>query len=162
MLIAAGCQSKPKPTVSATGKAAINSLAPDFTTKNIITGQDVTLSAYKGKITLVNLWATWCPPCRAEIPSMNTFYKHYDGKVAIIAISVDESSDNAVLNFANSYNMSFDVAHDNGTLNKIYGTGSIPTTYIVDKDGVIVEKIIGSISWDSPEVYAYFDKLLAK
>lgn len=163
VLLVAGCQNKPKSsTVSDTGKPVINSLAPDFTTKNILTGQDIHLADYKGKVTLVNLWATWCPPCRGEIPSMNNFYQHYNGKVAIIAISVDESSDNAVLNFANSYNMRFDVAHDTGMIAKTYGTGSIPTTYVINKKGEVVYRIVGSIDWESADIYNYFDRLVAE
>jgi thiol-disulfide isomerase/thioredoxin len=163
ILIVAGCQNKPKSSVvSDTGKPVINSLAPDFTTKNILTGQDIHLADYKGKVTLVNLWATWCPPCRGEIPSMNNFYQHYNGKVAIIAISVDESSDNAVLNFANSYNMRFDVAHDTGMIAKTYGTGSIPTTYVLNKKGEVVYRIVGSIDWESADIYNYFDALVAE
>jgi len=144
-----------------TDKAKMNAPAPDFTTKNVLTKKDIHLADYKGKLTLVNLWATWCPPCRGEIPSMNTFYKHYNGKIAIIAISVDEAADKDVIDFAKEYKMSFDVAHDDGSLSRIYGTGSIPTTYIVNKDGVVVDRVIGGIEWDSKEVYAYFDKLLA-
>lgn len=154
LLMASGCQAKPD-------KAKIGTPAPDFTTRNILTNKEIHLSDYKGKVTLINLWATWCPPCRGEIPSMNTFYKHYNGKVAIIAISVDEAADRDIIGFAKEYKMSFDVAHDDGSLNRKYGTGSIPTTYIVNKDGVVVDRVVGGIEWDSKEVYAYFDKLLA-
>lgn len=135
--------------------------APNFTTTNIMTNESITLSKYKGKVTLVNFWATWCPPCKAEIPSLNRLYEHYDGKIAVIAISVDRADDTKIMDFAKANNMQFDIAHDTDIIVRAYKIDPIPTTFILDKNGKIVKKMVGSVEWDSKEAYDFFDELLA-
>ena len=143
------------------GKSNSKSTPPNFTTKNIMTNKSITLSNYRGKVVLVNFWATWCPPCKAEIPSLNKMYEHYDGKVSIIAISVDRSEDSKVVDFAKENNMTFDIAHDTDIIVRAYRIDPIPTTYIIDKKGRIVKKFVGMVTWDSEETYAFIDKLIA-
>lgn len=142
-------------------KSAKLKAAPNFTTINIVTNKSITLSQYKGKVTLVNFWATWCPPCRAEIPSLNKLYEHYEGKIAVIAISVDRADDAKVMEFALANNMQFDIAHDTDIIVRAYKIDPIPVTFILDKNGRIVRKIVGSTEWDSKEAYEFFDELLA-
>lgn len=144
----------------AEGRGDSKSTPPEFSTTNIVTNKDIKLSDYKGKVTLLNFWATWCPPCNEEIPAMNNLYSHYKGKVAIIAVSIDRASDEKVLEFTRSHGMEFDIAHDAVNLPKTYMVGSIPTTYVLDKNGNIVQKIVGMAEWDSKEAIEFFDKLV--
>lgn len=142
--------------------------APDFTLTGL-DGSSITLSSLRGKVVLVNFWATWCPPCRQEIPSMEKLWQQFgkDGMV-ILAISVDKGSSDDLKAFVKETGMTFPVFRDNegGKLGKVaegmYGITGVPESFVVDRQGIVQEKIIGSIEWDKPEVIEYFTKLLKK
>ncbi len=87
--------------------------APDFSAVNLATGDSVTLADYRGEIVLLNLWATWCGPCRWEMPSMERLYRELGpAGLKIVAVSVDQVSGEEVLDFANELELTFDVLHD--------------------------------------------------
>ncbi|MBF0488027.1 MAG: TlpA family protein disulfide reductase [Nitrospirae bacterium] len=123
-------------------------IAPDFTLKSI-NGGDVSLSSYKGKVILLNFWATWCPPCRDEMPSLNRLYlKYKDSGLVVLAVSTDGSS-KVVERFMADNHLDFPVLMDSGM--KIskhkYRVNAQPATFIISKDGKIVNKYFGSVNW---------------
>jgi thiol-disulfide isomerase/thioredoxin len=133
--------------------------SPDFTLP-LLDGGTVRLHDLKG-LTLLNFWATWCPPCREEIPSLEALYQRFrDAGLAFVAVDIQESQD-AVAAFAKEFGMSFPVALDaKGGVSMRYGIQSIPTTLLIDGDGNIIASAIGGRNWDSPEMIRVFKALL--
>ncbi len=105
-------------------------------------------SNYAGKPLILNFWATWCPPCREEMPSIESFYGQAKEKgIEIAAISVDDSL-STVSEFLKTNSYSFPIYFDNGgVLSRIFLIRSIPTTYIINKEGIIIDKKIGGFDW---------------
>jgi peroxiredoxin len=126
--------------------------APDFelTTLN---GEKVKLSDYKGKKVILNFWATWCPPCKAEMPHMQKYYEKNAEKenVEILAVnltSMDDGKDK-VQEFADGYELTFPIPLDvDGGIGEEYRAFTIPTTYMVDTKGLIQHKIVGPMNED--------------
>jgi peroxiredoxin len=137
--------------------------APDFTLPGL-NGNLVSLADYRGKAVLLNIWATWCPPCVAEMPSMEKLYQTMKGEdFDIVAVSIDESGAEAVAAFMEKYKLNFTVLTDpKGTLKYKYQTTGIPESYIIDKNGTIVEKIIGPRDWAAPEAVRILQELAQK
>jgi len=135
--------------------------APDFTLKDAA-GKSVTLSAYKGKVVMINFWATWCPPCRQEMPSMEELFKEYNKKgFEILAISSDSQAEKIVKPFMEFYELSFTALMDvDGKIHSAYGVTSIPTTYLVDKKGNIAQKIMGPRDWKDKSSKKMIENLL--
>ena len=128
----------------------------------LLSGENATLSSFRGKVVILNFWATWCPPCRAEMPSMEILYKRYkDQGLEILAVDIGENA-NTVRQFIQKNNYSFPVLLDTTKqTSAIYGVEAIPTTYIIDRNGKIIGRIIGSINWDTQQIFNAFDKLLS-
>lgn len=117
----------------------------DFTF-NDLNDKPVKLSDYRGKIVLVDIWATWCPPCKAEIPGFINLYKKYKERgVEIIGVSVDKGGKKVVAQFAENYNINYPLLiGENKQIMKVFGPiRGIPTTFLIDPDGVIVDKYVG-------------------
>jgi peroxiredoxin len=136
---------------------------PDFTFPGL-DGKNVSLSDFKGKVVFLNIWATWCPPCREEMPSMERLYRKLkDTDFVILAISVDASGAEAVTPFVRDYKLSFPVLVDiKGNSETLFGTTGIPESYIIDKQGVLDQKTIGPREWDRPEYILYFQDLIER
>ena len=141
------------------GPAVEGRLAPQFSVKDR-SGQLHSLNDFRGKVVLVNFWATWCPPCIEEMPSMDSLQKTLDQeKFSIIAISVDDSWD-PVDTFIKLSNLDLNIYSDfEGKVAKLYGTHKVPETYILNKEGIVVRKILGEIDWTSPKVLSYLKEL---
>jgi len=124
----------------------INHLAPDFKLKNL-EGQQRELSEFRGKIVLLNFWATWCGPCRVEIPDIRTVYNKYkEQDFVVLAIDIGETS-SAVSRFVKQFDMNFPVLLDsNLAVARQYDCFSIPTSFFLDRRGVIREVRIGTMS----------------
>ena len=124
-------------------------------------GETTALSSLKGKIVILNFWATWCPPCRHEMPSMETLYLRYrDYEFEMLAVNLRERHD-TVFQFIERYGYTFPVLFDqDGRVGSRYGVEAIPTSFIIDKEGKIAGRIVGSIYWDTPQMFALFDALL--
>lgn len=137
--------------------------APNFTLPGL-DGKMISLSDYKGHVVLVNIWATWCPPCVDEMPSMEKLYQELkDENFEILAISIDAPGENAVSPFMKKYNLSFPALIDpDGTIKTLYQTTGVPESFIINKDGILIEKIIGPRNWASPEVVRYFRELILR
>lgn len=133
----------------------------EFTLPLLDNGTEQKLSALKGKVVFLNFWATWCGPCRTEMPSMETLYRKYKERgLDILAVNSQEQQRN-VASFIKTNKLSFPVALDrSGEVSMRYGVQAIPTTYIIGRDGKIVSRITGSLSWDNPKIFAAFEALL--
>jgi len=120
-------------------------LAPDFTLETL-DGESVTLSDLRGKVVLLNFWATWCPPCRAEMPAFQQAYADYAGEdFIILAVNATlQDNLNEIDAFRAEHSLEFPIALDKtGEVNHLYQVRSLPTSFFVDKEGVISEVIIG-------------------
>lgn len=135
--------------------------APEFTLRDL-NGKEHSLSQYKGKVVLLNVWATWCYPCIAELPSLESLSKKLNGdKFSVLAVSIDQISPKAVKQFAEKNNISFSVLlSPDGFFQNLYLTNSIPTTFIIDKSGAIVSRVPGAREWDSPEAVEALKELV--
>jgi peroxiredoxin len=136
--------------------------APDFLLEDT-KGNLVALADLRGKVVLVNFWATWCPPCRAEMPSMEKLFAEMSGEDFImLAINVEENGRSSVPAFLDKTPHSFPILYDDqGIVQKLYGVYKFPESFVIRKDGIIDDKVIGAIDWAHPETVAYF-KALAK
>ncbi len=126
--------------------------APDFAAVSLATGDSVSLKAdYAGQVTLVNIWATWCVPCRTEMPAMERLYRTLGPRgFRIAAVSIDEGGVDDVKAFVKEYGITFDVLHDaTGDIQRIYQTTGVPESFLLDKDGIIVKRVF-SHEWDTP------------
>jgi cytochrome c biogenesis protein CcmG/thiol:disulfide interchange protein DsbE len=149
-----GCSSTPKPAAAAPddkGKGALK-VAANFALKDA-TGADVKLSDYKGKVVLLNFWATWCGPCKVEIPWFMEFNKNYkDRGFTVVGISMDDDGWKSVKPYLAAKKIDYPVAIGNDELGKLYGgVESLPTTFIIDRGGNIAYTHMGLESKDTYE-----------
>jgi peroxiredoxin len=137
--------------------------APDFTFPGL-DGKMVSLSDYKGKVVLVNIWATWCPPCVKEMPSMEKLYRKFKGEnFEILAVSLDEPGPKAVAPFMEKTRLTFPALIDSkGAIKPVYRITGIPESFIIDKQGLLIKKIVGPIDWAAPQVFRFFNSLIQK
>ena len=146
-LVVTGCSSTPAPdqgTQSAVEGTQPGNLAPNFQLPNL-DGETVSLSDLRGKPVMLNFWATWCPPCRAELPYIQQIYEEQSTRgFVVLTVNLGESP-SKVKEFVQSYGLSFPVLLDTkqGTAQK-YNIGGIPTTFFIDKNGIIQVKITGA------------------
>ncbi len=138
-------------------------LAPGFTLPDLM-GKPTSLSDFRGKVVLVNIWATWCGPCKREIPSLDRLYQlRKDKGFEIVAVSVDRTASSKVASFVAQYQMSFPVLHDaRGEVGNKYWARAIPSSFLLDRQGVIRWKVAGAIQWDDAKVLKRVDQLLAQ
>ncbi|MDR0475945.1 MAG: TlpA family protein disulfide reductase [Treponema sp.] len=123
--------------------------------------KNISLKDFEGKVVFLNFWATWCPPCRAEMPSMEAMYARFKGRgLEILAVNCRESNQ-AVLSFMKNNKLSFPALLDgSGRVSGIYAVQAIPASYIIDRSGKIIARVVGSLNWDSPQIRTAFDQLL--
>lgn len=125
----------------------IGNKAPDFKLESL-TGETLKLSDYRGKTVMLNFWASWCPPCRVEMPHMETYYQKYkeSENMEILAVNMttlERGRQEKVAEFVNELQLSFPVLMDEaGTAKDLYKVAVYPTTYIVNPEGVIVDKVM--------------------
>jgi cytochrome c biogenesis protein CcmG, thiol:disulfide interchange protein DsbE len=132
----------------------IGSAAPDFTV------EDVTLSKLHGQIIVLNFWATWCPPCVEEMPSLVEMQRRMKDKgVTVLAVSIDVD-ENAYHKFVKDHGVNLLTVRDpQQKTPELYGTHGWPETYIIDRGGVVRRKFIGAVDWTDPEVTGFLGKL---
>lgn len=112
----------------------------------------ISLKNYKGKAVLVNFWATWCPPCRMEIPDLVKLQDTYKGRLIILGVSVDQDGSKGVVDFSAKYKINYPVIMAEQSMIKDYGgIEAIPSTFLVDTNGNIVKKFIGEMSYSQYE-----------
>ena len=135
--------------------------APDFVLPVGESNQEVKLSDHRGKWVFVNFWATWCPPCRDEMPSMEMLNRRFKDQMVMIAISIDEDW-NEVNRFFGETQPSFQVLWDKRkTAARLYGTRKFPETYLIAPDGTVAAKFVGPRDWYNLGTVKYFESLLA-
>lgn len=143
--------------------AEVGQRAPDFKALDLASGDSVAFrEAYKGSVTLVNIWATWCVPCRAEMPAMQELYSRLKDKgFRIAAVSIDEGPTDDVKAFVKELGLGFDILHDkSGAIERIYQTTGVPESFLIDRDGTIIRKQIGEHPWNSAANQRIVEELL--
>lgn len=137
-----------------------NQKAPDFKLK-LTDGKTIKLSDHKGKIVIVDFWATWCPPCRKGIPDLIEIQKKYDKKVVVIGISLDTETKDDVIPFIKKFGINYPIAFGNMEVVQAYGNiQAIPTSFIIDQKGNIVDTHVGLV--DKMVYINKIEKLLKK
>jgi cytochrome c biogenesis protein CcmG, thiol:disulfide interchange protein DsbE len=151
LLLLTGCYSGSRPP-------HIGSPAPDFTVKD--SERSVTLSQLRGQVVVLNFWATWCPPCVEEMPSLVQMQQRLKSKgVTVLAISLDDDA-GAYQRFLKVHGVDLlTVRDDQHKSNNLYGTFKFPETYIIDRKGVMRRKFIGPVDWTQPEITQYLSTM---
>ncbi|HYN14408.1 MAG TPA: TlpA disulfide reductase family protein [Terriglobales bacterium] len=150
LALVAGCNRGSHPSL-------VGNTAPDFTVQDA--DRKVTLHDLRGKIVVLNFWATWCPPCVEEMPSLVRMQSNLKDRVLVLAVSVDED-ERTYHSFLKKYNVDLLTVRDpQQKSNELYGTFKFPETYIIDRNGVVQRKFIGAVDWTRPDVVEYLNKL---
>ncbi|MDR5729798.1 MAG: TlpA disulfide reductase family protein [Terriglobia bacterium] len=136
--------------------AQTGKVAPDFTVSDGTT--TVRLSNYRGQVVLLNFWATWCPPCIEEMPSLLQLH-HIDPNLVVLGVSIDEDPD-AYASFVRTRHVDFITVRDpRQTAASLFHTDMWPETYVIDRKGIIRRKFVGAQDWTDPEILAYLKSL---
>lgn len=148
------------------------SLAPSFTAFTL-NGDTVGLEDYSGNVILLNIWATWCPPCQEEMPSMERLYRYFkvkDSPFVVLAVSIDaERGEKDVRGneggnlaaFAQEHDLTFTILHDpSGGIQRIYQTTGVPESFLIGRDGIIYRRVAGATDWDDGGYRELVDRLL--
>ena len=151
ILLLAGCYSGTRP-------AHIDSSAPEFTVQDA--DRKISLSDLRGKIVVLNFWATWCPPCIEEMPSLVQMQQRMSARgVTVLAVSVDVD-ESAYHRFLKAHNIELLTVRDpDQKTNSLYGTIKFPESYIIDRNGVVRRKFFGAVDWTQPEIVDFLNKL---
>lgn len=146
------------------GAVVAGSRAPDFQAVTLdTTPRTVSLDQYRGQVVLLNIWATYCVPCRVEMPSIENLQQTMANRgLHIVAVSIDDpTKTQAIRNFVKHYGLTFQVLHDpDGRIAKTYQTTGVPETFVIGRDGVIRKKIIGATLWNTDANRALVSTLL--
>jgi len=134
------------------GPVKVGEEAPNFRLRDLA-GNVMSLSQLRGKVVLLNFWATWCGPCRVEMPAMEQLYRTFPRReFEILAVSTDPQGAVVTRPFQQELGFTFPVLHDSEfRVGLTYGARTLPMTFMVDRQGVIRQKIFGARDWDSPE-----------
>src|SRR5437762_2667259 len=117
--------------------------APTFTARDL-DGRSISTSSFRGKVVLINFWATWCPPCRAEIPDLVALQEKYRDQLQVIGVSEDEAPPEDVKRFAVEHKMNYPVVMTSPELQKRFpGVSALPTSFVLDRDSQLVQKHVG-------------------
>lgn len=135
-------------------------MAPDFELTNM-QGEIITLSQYRGKVVLLNFWASWCPPCRAEMPAMEELYQTMKGSdFVMLAVNVEEDGFAAAERFLEEVPVTFPILLDPAqTAAGLYRVHGLPQTFIIDREGRIVEQVMGARDWHARDVVEFLSTL---
>ncbi len=151
LLLLTGCYSGSRPP-------HIGTAAPDFTVQD--SDRKVSLNQFRGQVVVLNFWATWCPPCVEEMPSLARMQQKMKAKgVEVLAISVD-ADESAYRKFLKDHSVDLLTVRDpDQKSNNLYGTFKFPETFIIDRSGVLRRKFIGPVDWSQPEIVEFLSKL---
>lgn len=143
---------------------AVGQRAPDYKVLRVSRGDSIGVrSGYSGFVTLINIWATWCVPCRTEMPSMEQAYRDYkDRGLRIAAVSIDDGGTAGVAEYARTLGLTFDILHDrSGFIQRTYQSVGVPQSILIDRSGRITYLTLGPENWVSPEQRTRIEHLLA-
>jgi cytochrome c biogenesis protein CcmG/thiol:disulfide interchange protein DsbE len=151
LVLLAGCYSGGRPP-------RIGGNAPDFTIQDA--DRTITLSQYRGQVVVLNFWATWCPPCVEETPSLVQLQQRLKDKgIVVLAVSTD-ADDSAYHRFLKVHNVDLLTVRDaKQASNALYGTVMFPETWIIDRKGVVRRKFVGAVDWNTPEITEFLTRL---
>lgn len=142
----------------------VGSKAPAFQAGALEGTATKSLADYKGQVVLLNVWATWCAPCRVEMPSIENLYQEFAPQgLKVVAISIDEAGPDVVREFVRERGLSFEILlNPSRSIERIYQTTGVPESFVLNRDGVIVKKVIGATEWDSAVNRDLIRRLLAQ
>ncbi len=135
---------------------------PDFSIKDL-NGKEVSMKDFRGKLVLVNIWATWCAPCVKEFPSMKRLVEKFPNDLAILAVSYDRQREDidAFIKAFGGIPSNFHIAWDKEKkTTEVFGTDVLPETYIISREGKMIRKIAGEATWDEPMALEFFKELV--
>ena len=144
-------------------RVEVGARAPDFRAIDLASGDSVSLrDRYQNAVTLVNVWATWCVPCRVEMPAMEKLYQSLAPRgFKIAAVSIDEGGPEVVQKFSQELGLSFDILQDRSTkVQQVYQTTGVPESFLLNREGLIVKRVIGAHDWSSAVNRALIERLL--
>ena len=142
--------------------------APDFKAVTIAAGEPVrtkTLADYRGQVVLLNMWATWCNPCRAEMPSLQKLHESLGPKgLKIVAVSIDNPGmEQPIRDFAKQLGLTFEILYDaSGDIQTAYQTTGVPETFVIGRDGIIRKRVLAAADWAAEPQQALIRQLLAE
>lgn len=143
----------------------VGSKAPDFTAVTLDTiPREKRLSDHRGQVVLINVWATWCLPCRVEMPSIEALHQAYAPRgFKVLAVSIDDPGHGETIRrFVEQYKLTFEVLHDpQKKILDLYDVTGYPETFVIGRDGVIRKKLMSATDWNSPDHRALVERLLA-
>jgi len=150
-LLSAGCYTGSRPP-------HLGAAAKDFTVQD--SDHQVSLNQFRGQVVILNFWATWCPPCDQELPSLMDMQDRMRARgVVVVGVSIDVDGD-AYHRYLKQRNVNFVTVRDpEQKVAAMYGTSGWPESYIIDRQGVLRRKIVGPINWDSPDVVQFLNTL---
>jgi len=151
ILVTAGCYTGSRPQ-------HVGSAAKEFTVRD--SDHQVSLNQFRGQVVVLNFWATWCPPCTQELPSMMDMQNQLRSRgVVVLGVSIDVDDD-AYHRFLKQRSVNFVTVRDpEQKVAGMYGTSGWPESYIIDRQGVLRRKVVGPINWESPEVLQFLSRL---
>jgi peroxiredoxin len=150
------------PPAGSVPSIAAGEKAPDFTLPSL-SGKEVSMAQLRGKVVILNVWATWCEPCRAEMPSMETLYEEFksNSNFMLLAVSQDEGGRAPVESFIKKNGYHFTVLLDpKNIVSTAYGASGVPETFVIGRDGRIVAHHLGAFDWSRPDVREALKELL--
>ena len=139
----------------------VGHLAPDFLLPTL-DGREVRLSDYRGHVVFLNFWATWCGPCKVEMPAMERLYREFrPNGFAVLAVSTDDEGAAVTRPFRDALGLSFTIAHDPDMIvGHLFGVRALPVTFLVNREGVITHQVFGARDWGDSEARSGIRKLL--
>jgi len=145
----------------ANSRPAINTPAPAFRLMDL-DGVVHSLPEYQGKVVFLNFWATWCGPCKVEMPAMEALYQAFRSQgLEILAVSVDQQGAAVTRPFKEAIGLSFPILHDSDyQVGLTYGARTLPMTYMIDRQGIIRQRVFGARDWDSQEARKLIREML--
>jgi peroxiredoxin len=143
------------------GMVQVGDEAPNFSLRDL-TGKVISLSQFRGKVVLLNFWATWCGPCRVEMPAMEQLYHTFPRReFEILAVSTDAQGTAVTRPFQQQMGLTFPILHDaEFRTGLVYGARTLPITFMVDRGGIVRQKIFGARDWASPEARELIHELM--
>jgi len=150
LLLAGGCDRGSRP-------ALIGRPAPDFSVQD--SERNVALRQLRGKVVVLNFWATWCPPCVEEMPSLTAMQQRLADHVVVLAVSTD-TDEAAYRRFLREHNINLLTVRDaQQSSNQLYGTVKFPESYVIDPRGIVRRKFVGPVDWTGPEILEYLKQV---
>ena len=142
-------------------KPEVGYLAPGFTLRNL-KGNYESLEDYRGQVVILNFWATWCAPCRVEMPSFENLYRRYRSEgVTVLAVTLDKNVGSKIKSFVDEYGLTFPVLLDKkGEVERLYPSMTIPFTYVINPEGRVVTRVDGAKNWESKDTFDAIEYLL--